>query len=123
MSSFDIPNWDVLVLVCPSCRLRQFAGTTNLCRRCRKPLPITLIGFAPASLTADLRSLSSVIGDTIRELRLRRGYSQSALARRIGSHRTHVSRIEHAQVTPTIAFLVRAAVALGVEKVLLRIRK
>ena len=63
-----------------------------------------------------------MVGATIRELRLSRGYSQLTLATKIGSHRTHVSRIEHAQVTPTLALLMRAAVALGVEKVLLRVR-
>jgi ribosome-binding protein aMBF1 (putative translation factor) len=120
MSSSDIPNRDVLV--CPSCKLRQFAGTSSLCRRCRKPLPTIQIEFSLASVTPNLRSLSLLIGNTIRGLRQRRGYSQLTLAKKIGSHRTHVSRIEHAQVTPTLAFLVRTAVALGVEKVLLRVR-
>ena len=58
----------------------------------------------------------------LRELRLRRGYSQLTLALRIGTHRTHVSRIERAQVIPTLKVLVRAAATLGVEKVLIRIR-
>ena len=120
MSPSDVPNRDVLV--CPSCKLRQFAGTTNLCRRCHKPLPVVQIEFSLASITPTLRSLSSQVGNTIRELRLRRGYSQTALASKIGSHRTHVSRIEHGQVTPTLALLVRTALALGVEKVLLRVR-
>jgi transcriptional regulator with XRE-family HTH domain len=68
------------------------------------------------------RALSTEIGKTIRKLRLKRGYSQLALANKIGSHRTHVSRIEHGQLTPTLALLVRAGMALGVEKVLLRVR-
>jgi DNA-binding XRE family transcriptional regulator len=117
MYSSDAPIRDVLI--CPSCGLRQFVGGKNVCRRCRKPLPALHIEF---SLTTNLRSLSALIGDAIRNLRLRRGFSQSTLASKIGSHRTHVSRIEHAQVKPTLALLVRAALALGVEKVLLRVR-
>lgn len=116
MSPSDVPIRDVLI--CPSCKLRQFAGTTNLCRRCRKPLPIVYIEFQ----LANLHALSTAIGNTIRELRLRRGYSQSTLAAKIGSHRTHVSRIEHGQVTPTLAVLLRAGMALGVEKVFLSVR-
>lgn len=120
MSSSHVPIRDVLI--CPSCNLRQFAGTTNVCRRCRKPLPIIQIEFPLASISPNLHSLSTIVGAKIRELRLRRGYSQLTLATKIGPHRTHVSRIEHAQVTPTLALLVRAAVALDVEKVLLRVR-
>jgi transcriptional regulator with XRE-family HTH domain len=74
------------------------------------------------SLAAIRPNLATVIGNTIRELRLRRGFSQSTLAQRIGSHRTHISRIERAQVTPTPALLVRAALALGVDRILLRVR-
>lgn len=120
MSSSDVPIRDVLI--CPSCKLRQFAGTTTLCRRCRKPLPIVQIEFSLAFVNPNRHDLSTKLGNAIRELRLRRGYSQFTLAEKIGSHRTHVSRIEHAQVTPTLALLVRAAVALGVEKVILRVR-
>lgn len=116
MSSSGVPNRDVLI--CPSCKLRQFAGTAILCRRCRKPLPIIRLEFQ----LANLHALSTEIGKTIRELRTRRGYSQSKLAAAAGSHRTHISRIEHAQVIPTLALLARAAVALGVEKVVLHVR-
>src|ERR1700676_470040 len=111
----DFPIRDVLI--CPWCKLRQFAGTTNLCRRCRKPFPIVHLEIPLAFITTNPHALSTLVGNTIRELRLRRGYSQLTLALKIGSHRTHVSRIEHAQVTPTLALLVRAAAALGVEKV------
>jgi len=90
MSRFDFPMRDVCI--CPWCQLRQFIGATNLCRRCRKPLPITFFHISLSS--TDPHSLSSLVGNTIRELRQRRGYSQSTLASMIGSHRTHVSRIE-----------------------------
>lgn len=117
MSSSDVPIRDVLI--CPSCGLRQFVGATGLCRRCRKPLPIAQIEFP---LTTNLLSLSALIGNAIRNLRRRRGYSQSVLASKIGSHRTHVSRIEHGQVIPTLAMLVRAGLALGIDGVILRVR-
>jgi len=120
MSSSDVPNRDVLI--CPSCKLRQFAAATHLCRRCRQPLPIIQLEFPLAFVNPSLHALSTEIGNTIRELRLRRGYSQLTLAAKIGSHRTHISRIEHGQVIPTLAVLLRTGMALGVEKVLLRVR-
>lgn len=120
MPSTDVPIRDVLI--CPSCKLPQFAGTTNVCRRCRKPLPVVQIEFSLASIAFSPHSLSTMVGNTVRELRLRRGYSQSSLAAKIGSHRTHVSRIEHGRGMPTLALLMRTALALGVEKVLLRVR-
>lgn len=120
MSQSDVPVRDVLV--CPWCKLRQFAGNTNLCRRCRKPLYILQLEIPLALIDADAHVLSSLVGNTIRELRLRRGYSQLTLASKIGTHRTHVSRIERAQLTANLALLVRTAAALGVEKVLIRVR-
>jgi len=120
MSSSRVPIRDAFI--CPSCKLRQFATATNLCRRCRKPLPVIQLEFQLALISSNQGTLGAEIGRTIRELRIRRGYSQSTLARRIGSHRTHISRIERAQVTPTLALLVRAAVALGVESIVLRVR-
>ena len=65
----------------------------------------------------------SLVGNTIRELRVRRGYSQSTLATKIGTHRTHLCRIERAQMTPTLALLMRTAAVLGVENVLIRVRR
>lgn len=121
MSEPDSPIRDVLL--CPWCKLRQFAGTTNLCRRCRKPLYVLQLEIPLALIDTNPQTLSSLVGNTIRQLRVRRGYSQLALASKIGTHRTHVSRIEHAQLTPTLTLLVRTAAALGVEKVLIRVRR
>ena len=117
MAQSEFPIRDVSI--CPWCKLRQFAETTNLCRRCRKPLLIVYLEIPLVLTTTDPHSLSILVGDTIRKLRLRRGYSQLTLALKIGTHRTHLSRIERAQVTPNLALLVRAAAALGVAKVLL----
>lgn len=120
MSQLKVPIRDVLT--CPWCKLRQFSGTTSSCRRCRKPLPITYLEIPFFSIATDPHYLATTVGHTIRELRLRRGYSQLTLASKIGSHRTHVSRIECAQVVPTLPLLLRAAATLGVEKILIRIR-
>lgn len=120
MSQQRLPARDVLT--CPWCKLRQFSGTTNLCRRCRKAFPITYLEIPLFSMTADPHTLANTIGQTIRELRLKRGYSQLTLALKIGSHRTHVSRIERAQVIPTLPLLLKAVVTLGIEKVLIHIR-
>ena len=120
MSQSDFPYRDVLI--CPWCQLRQFGGTNNLCRRCRKPLPISHFEISLAFIAETPDALARQIGNTIRELRIRRGYSQATLASKIGSHRTHVSRIEHAQLTPTLNLLVRTAAALGIDKVQFRIR-
>src|SRR4051812_31832577 len=112
MPHSDFPLRDVLV--CPWCKLTQFGGITNLCLRCRKPLYIFQLEIPLALISTNPQTLSSLVGNTIRELRLRRGYSQTTLASKIGTHRTHVSRIEHAQLTPTLGLVVRTAAALGV---------
>ena len=111
------------VLVCPWCKLTQFSGNSNLCRRCRKPLYIFQLDIPLSLFNTDSRTLSNLVGNTIRELRMRRGFTQSALASKIGTHRTHLSRIEHAQQTPSLLLVIRAAVALGIEKVMIRIRQ
>ena len=111
------------VVICPWCKLTQFTGKSNLCRRCRNPLYIFQLEVPLALINTDSQTLSTLVGKTIRVLRLRRGYSQSTLASKIGTHRTHVSRIEHAQMTPTLALVLRTAAALGVEKILIRVRK
>lgn len=120
MPQSDLPNLEVML--CPWCKLRQFAGTANLCRRCRKPLYSLQLEIPLALINSNRETISKLVGNTIRRLRTRRGYSQQALASMIGTHRTHVSRIERAQLTPSTALLVRAAAALGVEKVLIRVR-
>jgi hypothetical protein len=91
MSQSDFPIRDVSI--CPWCKLRQFAGTTNLCRRCRKPLLVVQLEIPLSLITADPHSLSILAGNTIRKLRLRRGCSQLTLASKIGTHRTHATRI------------------------------
>jgi DNA-binding XRE family transcriptional regulator len=111
------------VLSCPHCHLCQVAKVTCTCRRCRRPLPVSYVEFCiPSTLTAigpsDPESLRHFIGHALRRMRLRRGWSQLRLSAAIGTHRTHISRVETGRVAPAPALLVRAAVALGITRFL-----
>jgi transcriptional regulator with XRE-family HTH domain len=59
-----------------------------------------------------------VIGDLLRATRERHGLTQARLARRIGSDRAYVSRVEAGEVSPTIDWATRALAAMGEELVL-----
>lgn len=112
------------ILTCPWCHLRQCSRMTRFCRRCRRPLPVVYLEVRiPSTLTKsdspDADSLPHLIGKTLRRLRLRRGYTQSMLATVLGTHRTQVSRVENARVTASAAFVLRAAAALGVVRILI----
>ena len=60
----------------------------------------------------ELRPLLDLAGDVLR-LRLERGWSQSELARRAGTKRANISRLEDGLGNPTIGFLQRVAQVLG----------
>lgn len=49
----------------------------------------------------------------IREARRRHGFDQRKLARRAGTSQTHVSRIERAEISPTVDMLSRLLAAMG----------
>jgi len=116
----NVPSRDVFV--CPWCQLQQFVGTTNVCRRCRKPLPFSYVEIPLPLASSDPHTLSILIGTAIRTMRVRRGLSQSVLASKANMNRTHLSRIERAKLTPSIALLVRVSAALSVDRLLLRVR-
>jgi transcriptional regulator with XRE-family HTH domain len=59
-----------------------------------------------------------VIGELLRATRDRHGLTQARLARRIGSDRAYVSRVEAGEVSPTIDWSTRALAAMGEELVL-----
>jgi transcriptional regulator with XRE-family HTH domain len=59
-----------------------------------------------------------VIGELLRATRERHGLTQVRLARRIGSDRAYVSRVEASEVSPTIDWATRAMAAMGEELVL-----
>jgi len=56
----------------------------------------------------------SVLGRTVRKLRLRKGWSQEALAERAGLHWTYVGGIERGERNVSLVNIVRIARALGV---------
>ncbi len=50
----------------------------------------------------------------LRQLRTDKGWSQAELAKRIGAHLTHVSRVETGKYIPSLDFVIAAARAFGV---------
>jgi DNA-binding XRE family transcriptional regulator len=57
---------------------------------------------------------ASEMGKNIRHLRIAAGLTQTALAKRAGLDRTHLSRLERGRLTPTLATLQRLAKTLQV---------
>lgn len=60
----------------------------------------------------DTSAVGELLGARIRELRLKRGLSQQALADRVGIPQTHVSAIELGIQLPNLLTVLRLAVAL-----------
>ena len=58
------------------------------------------------------------VGELIRVTRERHGLTQGRLARRIGSDRGYVSRVESGVVSPTVDWATRALAAMGEDLVL-----
>ncbi len=124
MNNRTLPFRDIAA--CPHCHLRQFIRGDTKCRRCRQPLGITYYDFS--LFDPELESESSVVylsrqtvGSIIRELRQKQGLTQVALANRLATHRTHLSRIERERLLPRSDFLLRCIAALGTDMIILRI--
>lgn len=115
------------LLTCPVCHLNQFERGNGRCRRCHHPMGLTYIEFSlqcPLDL-GDSQSLAAVrseVGRLMRKLRLRRGITQAALAAATGIQRTYLSRAECGQVMPSLFALFRIGGALGVDKIMVRVR-
>jgi DNA-binding XRE family transcriptional regulator len=114
-------------LVCPNCDLKQFERTSTNCRRCHLSLGIAYIEiYLPSSLvpvtSQKIVAIRKEVGGLIRRLRSRREITQAALASLTGIHRTYLSRAERGQVMPSIIAMMQIASALGVDKLLLRVR-
>jgi DNA-binding XRE family transcriptional regulator len=114
-------------VVCPVCQVSQFERGSGKCNRCQHLLGIAYIELFISSPFASLNSqrLEAVrieVGGLIRRLRSRRDMTQATLASLIGIHRTYLSRVESGQVVPPVITLIRIAGALGVEKLILRLR-
>lgn len=55
------------------------------------------------------------LGDRIRRLRARRGWSQEDLAYEAGINRTYIASLEAGQRNPSLDLMARLAIALGVD--------
>jgi DNA-binding XRE family transcriptional regulator len=120
--------------VCPNCHLHQYATASGQnvgsprCRRCGRPLGLAYYRFEPTrvwgnGMLPDRNSIQRSIGAFVRRLRLRRHISQEVLGRRLGIHRTVLSRVEGGRCM-NLAILFRAAHALDLEidEVFVRVR-
>jgi DNA-binding XRE family transcriptional regulator len=115
------------IIVCPVCQMKQFERGNGRCCRCHHPLGVNYIEIFVPTLPdcRDTRCLVATrmeLGGLMRRLRSRRGMTQGALASLTGIHRTYLSRAERGQVVPSIISLMLIARALGVDKILLRVR-
>ncbi len=114
-------------VVCPTCQLSQFERGNGKCRRCRHSLGFTFfeLSLSSPSISLDSQRLAAMrveVGGLIRRLRSRHGITQAALASHTGIHRTYLSRVERGRVTPSIFALMQIAAAVGVDKIMLRVR-
>ncbi len=130
------------VVRCPRCFLVQFRTTSDLCRRCAKPLlprphldwgeaggpgngeNITTVSVASSTkgdiLRDDPRLRGEItrklaLGSRLRELRKWRNWTEEQIAAKAGVPRSYISRIEHSHLLPGPAMAHRLAEALGVK--------
>jgi transcriptional regulator with XRE-family HTH domain len=61
------------------------------------------------------KQLKDLVARRIRELRLKRGMTQSELGERIGSAKPHISELENGKTSPGVGLLAKLAAALQVE--------
>jgi len=57
----------------------------------------------------------SILGKTVRGLRLKAGFTQAELSQRAGIFRTHLARIEGGSANPTLTAIVAIARGLNVD--------
>ena len=62
---------------------------------------------------AEVASSEQQVGDHLRDVRTRHGFSVRALAARAGCSPSFISQVEHGQASPSIASLERLVQALG----------
>lgn len=115
------------VIICPVCQLSQYERGDSRCRRCHHRLGTTYIAVFLSNPLTPLNSqyitaIQTEVGGLIRRLRTRRGVTQAELASLTGIHRTYLSRTERGRVMPSVITLMQIVHALGVDKVLLRVR-
>ncbi|MFT4100479.1 MAG: helix-turn-helix transcriptional regulator [Burkholderiaceae bacterium] len=68
----------------------------------------------PAGTTTHDAELAHAFGAAVRALRMERGIAQESLAHLAGIERSHMGKIERGTHQPTLALILKIAVALGV---------
>ena len=67
----------------------------------------------PAGSTTHDAELAHAFGAAVRALRMERGIAQESLAHQAGLERSHMGKIERGEHMPTLALILRIAVALN----------
>jgi DNA-binding XRE family transcriptional regulator len=109
-------------IVCSFCHLKQFEHGTGRCRRCHRSLGFTYIELDLSADQQHPQIRRREMGRLLRFLRSRYGVTQSELASRTGIHRTYLSRVECGRIIPSLIVLMQIARALGIDKIVARIR-
>jgi DNA-binding XRE family transcriptional regulator len=112
-------------IICPACQMKQFERGNGKCRRCHRSSGFTYIELYLPNDALNPQPVTAVrieIGRLMRLLRSRRGITQAALSSLTGLNRTYLSRVECGQVMPSLISLIRIAHALGMNKIMLRVR-
>ena len=109
---------------CPSCGLCQFKTVGRTCPRCNRPLILRFTG-PPTTYVPQEAYEVSALGLLIRKMRRERKLSQTGLAKKMGTSRAQVSKIETGLVVPTIRTLSRFAVVFGIDivEIFLQLRR
>lgn len=105
------------VVRCDFCKCVQFPLSNNVCRRCHRSLEADEEGVATQKQTFSflkVRGRSMFIGTVLRNLRLRQGLTQEALARRMGVTHVFLSKVENDRVAPSTQWLRKVAFYLEV---------
>lgn len=114
-------------VVCGACGLTQYVSvqplhTTPRCRRCRRPVGVTYMALHEPG-TANPDEIRQFVGTLVRSMRLRRGWSQAALAQAAMTGRSGINRIERGHLLPSVASFVRILAAVGVGRIYLRLTR
>jgi ribosome-binding protein aMBF1 (putative translation factor) len=88
------------------------------CRKCGKPLRQPKEEVVEKTIVEknahDAPNICSHVGEAIRDIRLKKGWSQQDLAKKMGTEQSYVSQIESGSIIPGIPFLVSMVIALGI---------
>lgn len=104
---------------CIHCKLVQFVTARYECRRCKAPLD-SISPPSPMPTLVIARRVPRAAGNTVETLgqcvvreRNRAHLSQRDVARRMGTSRQYLSKVENGRLTPEAAQVVRIASAIG----------